>query len=46
MISFFILEGTFRKRLQFVDPITLIQKYGSIFDHFVINILQNEKQYL
>ena len=31
---------------KFVPPIIPIPKTGSILDHFVINILQNEKQYL
>ena len=42
----FISGRTLKRSLQFVSTIIPILKYGSIFFlHFVINILQNQKQY-
>ena len=38
--------GTFTRRLHFVSPMVPIPKCASVGDNFVINILQNEKQYL
>ena len=42
----FILAWTLEGRLWFIYSILPVPKCGSIFENFVINILQNEKQYL
>ena len=47
MIFFFHLRINSQEKVSGSYPLTIpIPKWGSIFENFVINNLQNEKQYL